>query len=255
MGIDDRHVERVIQWKAKPLNNLDTLIQRFGRCARNPNTQGLCLLYYEKDCLGDRVLPREGNKGPTSRKRARDPDGKASHSAEEKRGLMESGLYRYINAPGATSSNGNTGTICCRRKVILGYYADQQYNDSSIYTNKCCDLCGTEELNRFASHLLAGILTSKKPPQTRLNNAPPELISLVKSFLLTARTKILALEYPNSKTIINAQIITAKQIDLISAKCQKIASTRDIFSISTLHIDELLGKYGSIPSCIFIYRP
>lgn len=249
MGIDDRHVERVIQWKAKPLNNLDTLMQRFGRCARD-NTQGLCLLYYEKDCLGDRVLPQEGNKGPSSRKRTRDP---VSHSADEKRGLMESGLYRYINAPKSASSNGNTGTIGCRRKIILGYYADQQYNDPTIYTCKCCDLCGTEELVRSASHLLAGIFTSsKKNPQARLHNAPLELHSLVKSYLLTARSRILALEYPNSRIHIDTQIITSKQIDIISSKSQKIATTGDLFSIPALYIDDLLGRYGLVFLCISV---
>ncbi|KAF8462533.1 hypothetical protein BDZ91DRAFT_826880 [Kalaharituber pfeilii] len=30
MGINNKHVHRVIQWKAKDMNNLDTLIQRFG---------------------------------------------------------------------------------------------------------------------------------------------------------------------------------------------------------------------------------
>ena len=39
------------------LANLDDLIQRFGRCARNPILQGVCILYYEKDCLGDRLSP------------------------------------------------------------------------------------------------------------------------------------------------------------------------------------------------------
>ena len=36
MGVNDSHVERVLQWRCKNLECLDTLIQRFGRCARNP---------------------------------------------------------------------------------------------------------------------------------------------------------------------------------------------------------------------------
>ena len=35
MGINDRGVERVIQWSISHLDNLDTLMQRFGRCAHN----------------------------------------------------------------------------------------------------------------------------------------------------------------------------------------------------------------------------
>ncbi|KAF8427728.1 P-loop containing nucleoside triphosphate hydrolase protein, partial [Tirmania nivea] len=49
MGIDDSHVERVVQWKAKGMDNFDTMVQRFDRCARNPTLQGVCILFYEKD--------------------------------------------------------------------------------------------------------------------------------------------------------------------------------------------------------------
>ena len=224
-------------------------MQRFGRCARDLNTQGLCLLYYEKDCLGDRVLPQEGNKGPASRKRTKGSQ-KVAHSADEKRGLIDSGLYRYINPPINTSSNSNTGSIGCRRKIILGYYADQQYNDPTIYTSKCCDLCGTQELARSAPHLLAGIFnSSQKISHLRLRNAPPELQSLVKSYLFTPRSRILAIEYPNSRIHIDTQIITSKQIDIISSKSEKIATTGDLLSILALYIDNLLAKYGLVFPC------
>ncbi|RPB23673.1 hypothetical protein L211DRAFT_774997, partial [Terfezia boudieri ATCC MYA-4762] len=47
LGINDKDVERVIQWGVKRLDNLDALVQRFGRCARDPSIQGVCLLFTE----------------------------------------------------------------------------------------------------------------------------------------------------------------------------------------------------------------
>lgn len=55
LGINDIGVERVIQWGVKRLDNLDTLVQRFGRCARDPTKQGPCLLFTEKVYIGPRM--------------------------------------------------------------------------------------------------------------------------------------------------------------------------------------------------------
>ena len=138
MGIDDPNVEHVIQWKAKPLGNLDTLIQRFGRCACNPTIQGVCILYHEEDCLGDReVLPAGAVSGI---KRSSDGESKKRATADQHRGQMETGLYTYINAGENSKSNGYTSAVSCRRKIILGYYADQQYRDLSVYSSRYYDL-------------------------------------------------------------------------------------------------------------------
>ena len=246
MGIDDQHVQRVIQWKAKSLGNLDTLIQRFGRCARDPNIQGLCILYYEKDCAVERVSPPQGNKVPACLKRKANGGLKTSSTAVEKRGRMESGLYRFINPLASTTSNGNTGTISCRRKIILGYYADQQYHELTVYCTKCCHLCGTDELTRSEPQIIDGVSVGQKPKKTRLANASSELQSSIKSMLYTVRNKILQLEYPNSGIRVNSQIIGKKQIELISSKCQNVAATGDLCSIPGLIIDELLAKYGRL---------
>lgn len=243
MGIDDPNVERVIQWKAKPLTNLDTLIQRFGRCARNPTLQGVCILYYEKDCLGDRlVIPSTGRT-----KRNLDGESKKRITADERRGQMETGLYKYINAGEHSKSNGNTTTISCRRKVILGYYADQQYSDPVIYTARCCDLCGIEEIQRFAPHLLKDVSFEKhKKPRTA--RAPEELQSLIRDLLYRCRRLIRNNDYPETKYIVDRHIITNKQIEIMAAKCHEIASSRDLFSIDGVFMDQLLAKYGGITS-------
>lgn len=232
MGIDDAHVERVIQWKASTLPNLDTLIQRFGRCARNSELQGLCVLYHEKDWLGERIVPEEENK----RKRKADEQ-KTRRTAEERRGLMESGLYRYINAP-----------LGCRRKIILGYYADQEYNNPEVYTEKCCDLCGWEELNRSAPQLRIEMELSKSRV-VQLANAPEPLQASIRAYLLSCCSKIREMEYPHAKNIIDSSILTTKQIDLIAAKCHKVAATSDLFSIPTLILDKIVGKYGTYYIC------
>jgi ATP-dependent DNA helicase RecQ len=47
VGIDIPHIQRVIQWGMMKLDDLDDLVQRFGRCVQSRNVQGLCILYYE----------------------------------------------------------------------------------------------------------------------------------------------------------------------------------------------------------------
>lgn len=44
MGIDIPDIQRVIQWKTPPTLNLSTLWQRFGRCARKSDVQGVAIL-------------------------------------------------------------------------------------------------------------------------------------------------------------------------------------------------------------------
>ena len=59
MGINDGNVERVIQWQVKHLDNLDTLVQRFGRCACRIDLQGICLLFTEKAFIGKKSLANQ----------------------------------------------------------------------------------------------------------------------------------------------------------------------------------------------------
>lgn len=243
MGIDDSFVERVIQWKAKTQDNLDTLIQRFGRYARNLQLQGLCLLHYEKEFVGNRIVPATGNKG--TKKRTADGQLKTNLSADAKRGLMDSGLYRYINPPALTMSHGNTGHINCPRRVILGYYGDQEYGKPGVYTDKCCDLCRAEEFNRLAPHIgLKSCQFFQKPKSTRLANAPIPLQESIRSFLIEARSRIFLREYSDSKNIVDAQILPPKKVDIIATKCKTISSNASLFAIPGLIIDPLLGKYG-----------
>ena len=173
MGVDDRHVQRVIQCKTKPLGNLDTFMQRFGRCARDPELQGLCVLYYEKDLAGKKATA-DGPK--RTQKRTADGELKNSSNVEEKHGMLDPGLYQYININNLLmepSSGTAPVPIQCRRKLILGYYADQEYHNPGIYTNKYCDLYETEEIQRSDLQLLQGDVFQKSK-NTRLTNSPPE---------------------------------------------------------------------------------
>ncbi|RPB26150.1 hypothetical protein L211DRAFT_774920, partial [Terfezia boudieri ATCC MYA-4762] len=48
LGVDNRKVHRVIQWRLSRLGSLEDLVQRWGRCAREDSIQGLCLLFVEE---------------------------------------------------------------------------------------------------------------------------------------------------------------------------------------------------------------
>ena len=141
-------------------------------------------------------------------------------------------------------------TISCRRKVILGYYADHQYTDPSIYSGRCCDLCGFEEIQRFAPHLLKDLSSAQKPKQNRTPRAPEELQSLIRDLLYRCRRLIRNHEYPEPKYrhIVDRHIISNKQIEVMASKCRQIASTGDLFCIKGIIIDEFLAKYGTLSS-------
>lgn len=67
LSINDKEVERIIQWGVKRLDNLDTLKQRYGHCARDSGKQGLCLLFTEKNYIGPRALRPINNDGDIRR--------------------------------------------------------------------------------------------------------------------------------------------------------------------------------------------
>ncbi|RPB20896.1 P-loop containing nucleoside triphosphate hydrolase protein [Terfezia boudieri ATCC MYA-4762] len=247
MGIDDPHVQRVIQWKARTLS-LDTLMQRFGRCARDPQIQGLCVLYYEKDCQGDRTVLGQGH---IQNKRTH--DGHIKITANQKRGNMDAGLYRYINPPATVKANGVAGQIGCRRQVILGYYADQQYSHESVYTTKCCDLCGVDEFNRSEPQLLQGVDTLlPKPKQSRLPNAPLELNRRITSCLIMCTQRIMMQEFPYSSIMLRTHIMATKQIERIASKSPTVAATGDLFSVPGLILDPIIAKYATAICCKII---
>ncbi|KAF8457344.1 P-loop containing nucleoside triphosphate hydrolase protein [Kalaharituber pfeilii] len=238
MGINDKHVHRVIQWKAKDMNNLDTLIQRFGRCARDSTIQGFCLLFYEKDCFGDRLI------SPTPRKRTADGEPKERRTPAEIRGTMETGLYRFINTP---------GTIKCRRKIILGHYADQQYNDETLYNGICCDLCGTDHIDRLAPEVFDTVVLFR-PPNSRSTSkyptTPNELQLSLRSILSSLRKEILHKEYPKSRLHVDSWIMSTEQIHILATKCRGIHSPADLFKIPGLTFDRMFRKYGNYSSYI-----
>lgn len=51
LGVDIRDIMRVIQWGVNDKLNLDILVQRFGRVARDPSLQGVGVIYAPKDIL------------------------------------------------------------------------------------------------------------------------------------------------------------------------------------------------------------
>lgn len=71
--------------------DFDFLVQRFGRYAKNPNIQGLCILYYKesfrrpcKVILEDAVQEQPRNK-------------KWRKISNQKNNKMNEGLWRFIN--------------------------------------------------------------------------------------------------------------------------------------------------------------
>ena len=160
LGVNDPSVERIIQWEAGKLTNLDTLIQHFGRCARNPNLQGICLLFTEKYYFGP--------KAAYSRQIAH-TQAEGAHkrlSPEQRRACLDEGLYKFINTSGA---------VKCRRKVILGYYGDTAYYlpADQLSTGLCCDNCGNSIDDVRLATIYHAVSLFKTPPKPVRNFSRP----------------------------------------------------------------------------------
>lgn len=236
MGIDDKTVERVIQWRVKGLDNLDTLYQRFGRCARDPSMQGVCILFTEKEWIGGR--PDTSNQARDRRGTDGEPLGS---SAEIRRGNLENGLYRFINCPGTTK---------CRRKIILGFYADSQYHASSPDT--CCDLCGADKMfiDRLVPNVFSAVFQFIVPgvPMVQFPKPSPALRQAVRTALLSLCALILKRDYSHRTRLLTAlHILSPSQIESLAAHCRGITHQNKILSIPGFTIaTERFLQHGSI---------
>ena len=215
MGIDDVGIERIIQWGAKRLDNLDTLIQRFGRCARNPETQGVCVLFTEKSLVG-----------PHSDRCQRDD--RRRGNGEETRAAMVDGVYKFINTP---------GDIKCRRKVILGYFGDCEYHQNNLSLGPCCDHCNhNSEVSRLAPILQP---LFRIPPQSKPHfpHASPALQVYVKSAMKQLRTVLRLRDYSNDDTITDGYIISEEPLGKIATSCRGITEKQSLLHVPGLTFD------------------
>jgi superfamily II DNA/RNA helicase len=118
-GIDIPHVQRVIQWGVTKLHDLDDLVQRFRRCGRSKTEQGMCILYYEQQYLGERQESSEGSN---------------KHHMRDK---MDQGLWSFIN------------TRTCRRKAILDHYQDIDRAKDNLASGPCCDIHTGDDITKY----------------------------------------------------------------------------------------------------------
>lgn len=209
MGINDRKVERVIQWRVKDLDNLDSLYQRFGRCARSPEIQGLCLLFTEKDYMGPRT----------------DPDCTPASSKNKMRNKLEKGLYCFINCP---------STKKCRRKTLLGFYADKEYHSNSPQI--CCDLCDSNgvAVARLAPGMFCSAFQFQIPLRVASQFPRPSstLRDSVRNVLKPLRLEILNRDYKHKlRSLTPLHILNDEQVESLAAHCRGIQSADTILQI------------------------
>ena len=232
MGIHDTHVERVIQWKAKMVDCLNTLIQRWGRCARDPKIHGMCFFFVEKQFFGSR-----GSVGDIQIRRFKvstDTVKRKNKTQEETRAEMETGLYRLINPPTEDK---------CRRKIILNYYGDPlRHEDSQNLVNNeapCCDQCGIPDNLQlgWASSVFAEpyvyIHPSNAPPVKVWHHVEPLLVERIKKALISLCRLIFAIriDLNTSKLWTRKSILTDKQIQSLATHATSINETDEFYKI------------------------
>jgi superfamily II DNA or RNA helicase len=145
-GMDIPTIQRVVQWGASGLEDLDSLVQRFGRCARDPNIQGMCILYHEQSYVGDRREEDDSQPQPKKRKRSKVSEPQQQQRQKrtplDMRTDMDIGLWAFINP---VRSN-------CRRQEILQYYSDPALEDDSeiLASAPCCDLDSGDQITEYS---------------------------------------------------------------------------------------------------------
>jgi hypothetical protein len=127
----DVEVDRVIQWGVAKVQSLDTIVQRFGRAARKPEVQGMCVLYVERSyfnnddaATGEETQPPESQQARGKRTR---------RTAAEMKTTKDPGIMAFINTP---------ADVGCRRSMLLQHYHDPlcDAEDDDIITGPCCDV-------------------------------------------------------------------------------------------------------------------
>jgi hypothetical protein len=108
-GINIPGIQRVWQWKASNLQGLDALVQRWGRCARSPDIQGLCGISVEPKFFGSLQDPTatETTSVPAGQRASSNPARHVSTPrARRNRGL----IAQLLGSPSDTSSAGSPVT-------------------------------------------------------------------------------------------------------------------------------------------------
>lgn len=230
MGINDRGVERVIQWSITHLENLDTLMQRFGRYARDSNMQGLCLLFTEKWSVGPRA--------PKTKLRKNDENKRATPA--ERRAGIDDGIYKFINTPGHQK---------CKRRVILGHFGDPEYKSESLSTIACCDSCNPEMMERFAP-IIQSLTTNKKVLHS-FPRAPPALQVSLKLALIEFRAQLFKRDYPEEDFLTDTDIFDDQQLTKFASYCRGVQTKEHLLLIPGLTMDKFL--YNTYAEEIFSF--
>jgi hypothetical protein len=254
VGMDIINIQRVIQWGVAGLDNIDTLIQRFGRCARDQSVQGMCILYYEQSYFGSRSENNASQQSqPAQRKRTKQPppSGDTSHSttkrsARDMRDAMEEVLWRFIN-------DIDQG---CRRVHILEYYADPARSSAEpLASGPCCDLDSEDQINEYpcgykCPEFPRGLVGDQPQIKTQSGQAKPkppteQQKNSLQQALLHWRQEVYRKDWKAKGLFMPSWVISDKSINAIIANCTRIDNITSLFSIPGFSWDTgHTAKYG-----------
>jgi hypothetical protein len=145
----DVDVDRVIQWGVAKVQSLDTIVQRFGRAARKPEVQGMCVLYVERSYFNDNAAtgeleetqpPESQQTQPLESQQARGK--RTRRTAAEMKTTKDPGIMAFINTP---------VDVGCRRRMLLQHYHDPlcDAETEDITTGPCCDVDSGMDISEY----------------------------------------------------------------------------------------------------------
>ncbi|KAI5780463.1 P-loop containing nucleoside triphosphate hydrolase protein [Geopyxis carbonaria] len=239
VGMDIPNVERVIQWGLSGIDeDFDYLVQRFGRCARDPDFQGMCVLYYEESFRSGfreeipqdaphTEQPLDDNSNRRMRKKTK----------ADKINKMDPGLWRFINDQEAS----------CRRRIILEAYNDVSLQDPNavLASGPCCDLDSENEINNYPCARgcnqfpqVEVIDLEDSQPRQKTRNVSRVVKDAVKEALLEWREEMYQRDWESLGLFTPEWVLTNKNIQVLVSNCTRITSAKDLEDMQAFSWDK-----------------
>ena len=168
-------------------------------------------------------------------------------TAEQRRGALDPGLFKFINTP---------GEVKCRRRVVLGYYGDSAYQATTGLCSDgiCCDRCGSisDSIARLGPIKFQQFFTPPSKPHVFPRASIP-LTIYVYTAIKTLRSLLLHQKYPNNILYNDSWILSDTQVDTLAKNCLGIQKEEHLRFVRELTFDtsfySTYGKYA--PYSIF----
>ncbi|KAF7378268.1 p-loop containing nucleoside triphosphate hydrolase protein [Mycena sanguinolenta] len=235
-GMDFQKILRVILWM-KPRSFL-SLVQKIGRCVRDPSLRGEAVLYiskamYTRCCAELEILKterevaiREDAAAASDDEENLEPPGRQRRLKRRRKGKGKREVVSPMEERDKRYFLEYITTTKCRRLVWNKYFGNQNKKRLNVPVPEgpCCDNCNPE-----ASQVPTVVLVGERKLKTgRKGMSSPELEAAVRKKLEALREQIVASEYPNQHFLTGHVILTDDVVDVLAKRARLVTSVETL---------------------------